>query len=134
MSEEDTIGPLLAVRDRLDEAIKAYLDKVAVLRKRREAVHAAIDIVRAGDDEIMKLPTLAHKNGKPRVIKFDAGAVESRVIDILASGETSYPQIRSVLESEAIPFTIAGLKAILRTCPKVERRGERDQTSYRLRP
>ncbi len=133
-NQEDTSAPLLAVRQRLDNTLTAYLDKVVALWKRRDAVNAAIEIVRAADDEIMKLPTLAAKNDhKPRVIRFDAGAVEARVVQVVSSGETSLPQIRTVLEAETIPYTISGLKAILRTSPKIERLGERDQTRYRLR-
>ena len=131
---EETIGPLLKARDRIDAAIQAYLDKVATLRKRREAVSASIDIIRAGDDEIMSLPTLVLKNktGKPRIVGFDEGAVEDRVLQILATGDYSFPQLRDMLDKESVIYSAAGLRRILKTSPKIVKKGDREQTRYKL--
>ena len=138
MSEDETLAPLLQARDRIDGAIQAYLDKVAALRKRRDAVTAAINVVRAGDDEIMSLPVAAaHKNGRTRMSKFDEAAVERRVLAMLEDpgneGELSFAQMEKILRDEAVTFSVAGLRRILATSPKIRREGEREYTRYKLR-
>ena len=133
VTEDETLSPLLSARDRLDNTIAAYLDKVAALRKRREAINTAIEIVRAGDDEIMSLPTLVvRKNGKDRVFNFNESEVESRILSMLHSGEMSRPQIRGVLDSERLVYSISGLNRILKTSPKIKITGARDSTRYQL--
>lgn len=72
--ENETIGPLIAARERIDVAIQAYLDKVAALRKRREVLTAAMDLIRSGDDEILNLPVVVQNGSDPhrpkRVLAF----------------------------------------------------------------
>ena len=132
--ENETLGPLISARERIDAAIQAYLDKVAALRKRREVITAAMDLVRSGDDEILNLPVVI-KNGndphKPkRILAFDEVQVEQAVLDILRSGEATYSRIASRLRTQSLEFSDAGLRRILKTCPHITQLGERGRTRF----
>lgn len=52
----DALTPLLGAMKQLDAAIQAQLDKLASLRKRREAIHTAIEIVRSGEFDVEETP------------------------------------------------------------------------------
>ena len=82
----------------------------------------------------MSLPTFVLKNkiGKPRIVGFDEGAVEDRVLQILATGDYSFPQLRDMLDKESVIYSAAGLRRILKTSPKIVKKGDREQTRYKL--
>jgi hypothetical protein len=128
--EDELLAPLFASRDRIDAAIQGYLDKVALLRKRREALTAAVDIIRAGDDEIVKLPTLAErvKGKRTKVTDFDEQAIETQVLALLATSPRSFPEIIRGLDGAV--YSVAGLRRILKTAPGIVRTGEREHTRY----
>lgn len=137
--ETATIGPLLAARTRIDEAIQAYLDKAAILRKRREMLTAAIDLIRLGDDEIMNLPTVikssvqARKTTK-RLTQQEVQTLENTVLDILRTRGgcegLRQPVILQQLIAEGVVVTPHALRQVLGTCPGITKQGERDQTTY----
>jgi len=134
MSEDETIGPLLAARKRIDDTIQSYLDKVAALRKRRDFISGAIDVIRCGDDEIMTLPTLSvsSTNGhKKRVTVFDEKAVEDRILTLLTEKTLTFSQIVAGLEG--LEYSMAGVKRIVQTSPKIAITGERERTRYSLK-
>ena len=131
MSEDETIGPLLAARKRIDDTIQSYLDKVAALRKRRDFISGAIDVIRCGDDEIMTLPTLSVSptNGrKKRVAVFDEKAVEDRILTLLTEKPLAFSQIVAGLDG--LEYSIAGVRRIVQTSPKIAIIGERLRTRY----
>ena len=111
--------------------IQGYLDKIAALRKRREVLSGAIELIRAGDDEIMKLPVMgsSSKAAKPRVVDFDKAAVELNVLELLTSGPMPLCRIRESLDRLSVMYSLTGLKDILNTSPKIKRTGVREAYS-----
>jgi hypothetical protein len=131
-NEDEVLAPLLHARDRIDSAIQGYLDKVAILRKRRDAITGAMDAIRCGDDEIMKLPTAVPKRTK-QMRDFDEEAVEKAVCEMLNGRSLSRPEIQAALISAgSLPFSENGLKRILLTSPRISKTGLRGNTRYHI--
>jgi hypothetical protein len=122
--------PLLSAKARIDDAIAGYLDKVAALRKRAAALQTAIDVLRSGDDELLRE---APRPIRQKVVNFDADKVEGIIIQALTVQRSlSMRSIQVHLQDQGIAFSTAGLRRILKTSPTIKQVGVRDQTRYVL--
>src|SRR5688572_29193533 len=122
----DECTPLLSAKARIDDAIAGYLDKVAALRKRSAAIDSAINILRSGDDELLREAPRAIRT---KVVDFDEAKVESRVIEYLrSSGPLSLRAISNNLINDGLVFSEYGLRRVIKTSPSIKSVGQRDQT------
>ena len=137
MAEDLGVGPLMQARAQLDQAIDGYLEKVALLRKRREAIQLAVDTLRSSDDELRSLIACAPRARgvqEKRVVTFDEDQVEKAVIEYLGTHKkASYADIAYVLDSAKIQYSAAGLKRVLKTSPHVVSEGTRAYLRWRLK-
>jgi len=133
--DSDQITPLIDVKRKLEKQIEEALNKVALLRKRHDAISTSIDILRSNDSELesMVIPASLKVNGKGHGrVYMDHQKVEDYVLVILADGPKSKKDIMTSLNNNTIEFNQSGLLSILTTSPKITRIGERDQTRYKL--
>ncbi len=137
MSEDNGVFPLLEAKRRIESAINQYLEKVALLRKRSDALQQAINVLRSSDEELASLlpaetPMKAPKS--LRVTTFNEEDIERRVTNLLAEGGASnFPSLEYNLRSQGAVFSKAGLRRILKTGPQFSITGVRDSTRYSLR-
>ncbi len=126
----DDIAPILAVRDKIDSAIQVHLDQVAVLRKRRDALTSAVDVLRCNDYDLDNVAAALPKK-KAHVTSFDEGSVEAELIGHLRqNGRRSFSQIQNMLRDKGTEFSITGLRRILKTSPQISVAGVRASTRY----
>ena len=135
------LDALLASRKDLDTQLQYFLDQTAILRKKRDAIETAINIVRSTDTDLLKtiresqtvlnLPNAEVEVRPSRVSFFDEAAVEAEIIEfLLRSGEKTRREIHAHLTSFNFRFNEAGLDRILNTSPGIIRLGIRDKTRY----
>lgn len=130
MNTEHDVTPMLEMRKRLDASIEALLEKTAAMRKKRDALNTAIEILRSNDDELIDY---APKQPK-RSYKFDEDECEKKVLGYLSngSGRLSFTDLIGRLKQENFNFTVAGLRRVVSTSPKIVREGVKEQTRYCL--
>ena len=142
LNNDSDLAPLLAARKDLDDKIQILSDRLAISRKRRDAVQMAIDVLRSSDsellDDIQPIRTTANagelNSRKPRSLAFDVNAVEDSVLQLLAGSDRPLQrlEIERSLERLKVGVSKIGLKRILETSPKIHRMGERHMTCYEL--
>lgn len=128
----DDLSPLLETRNKLDNALQALTDKMAIIRKRRDALQTAIDVMRSSDDEVEELL----RNVKPRYLPKhvdDDSTVENTILSLLQAGPMDSEAIRESLFRLNVKCTENKVKMLLRTSPSIERIGERNYSRYKVR-
>lgn len=128
--EEDGIGPLIEAKRKIEATMQVYLDKVAVLRKKAEALTAAVNVLRSNDHELLEMSQQASTKPK-RTIKFDERVVEEEVVKLLREkGPQSKPNILMECRMRGIQATDSGIIRILKTSPDIFITGQRESTRY----
>ena len=130
MSSEDDISPLLAMRQKLDNQIAAILEKVAGIRKKRDALQMAIDVLRSGDEELAGYSSAAPKQVRP-TYSYNLAEVEAVSISFLSQGPMKFRELLAAVRDRGHNVSVSGLRKILVTSPSITVEGQRDQTRYR---
>lgn len=133
--EEDGIGPLVEAKRKLEAAMQGYLDKVAVLRKKAEALTAAINVMRSNDSELLADATRVQTPIKPkRIVQFNEQVAEEGLLQIMREkGPLSKPDLILEARMHGIQASVAGLVRILKTSPYIEVTGIRESTRYGIK-
>lgn len=134
MINETTLEPLLNARKQLEAEIETQLEIVARLRKKREALSIAIDVLRTPD---LDLEPLRSKFGATKAaIKRTTSDPKEIENFILTQLKQKHPatkkEIAKLLEDNGLQCGMSKLREILTTSPHIQKNGERDQTTYQV--
>lgn len=133
MSNEDDISPLLAMRQKLDNQIAGILEKVAGIRKKRDVLQNAIEVLRSSDEDLNGYPSTAPRQPRSNpTYNYNSAEVEAAVLSILdKSGPLKFRELLPLVVERGQNVSKTGLRNVLSTCPHITVVGQRDQTRYR---
>ncbi len=131
--DTEGVPQLKAAKAKIDAAIEALLNKVAIYRKRSEALQHSINILLSSDDELDEITAGApvHRGGTNCV---DPDRVEKALLESMA---VNYPytlaETKRILNGKGMLVSDYMLRKVLGTCPGIDKSGDKQQTRYTLR-
>lgn len=133
MLNELGVDALKKAKAELEEAIQVQLNKVAILRKRHDALTMALEVLRSSDSELMTaMPDLSkvgnHK--RPSLSKINEDEIEGAIIRVLPGNKLTKRDLMEVLNGQGMLYSMSALDRVLKTSPHIQRVGERQRTAY----
>lgn len=132
MSNETGIEGLLDNKKRLESVIEVYQNKIAVVRKRIEALTTAINVLRSSDEELEAIVAgLPTKSIIAR--KYPDENLSQRIIEYAVDHPNfKTRELKAYFTARGISWTSHAIYKTLNS-GKFYKSGERDLTSYKLK-